>query len=79
MDVLTILLIIFSLQVYIFAALTLNLSIMKIEFKRRLAHLRAEIDEAILLDDITRGLLPALYSVLSYIWCKTDKSDKRYL
>lgn len=45
----------------------------KSEFKRRLDVLRYQIDKALYCDSLDFGFFPALYNVLSYMWCKSDK------
>lgn len=45
---------------------------LKIEYRRRLERLSKEINQALVEDDVNKGLLPALYSVLSYHWCKNS-------
>ncbi len=49
----------------------------KSEYRKRLLRLRNAIDEAIVLDTTDRALLPALYSVFSYMWCKSSEDLMR--
>ena len=43
---------------------------MKKELKRRLMYLQRELNEAIEQNTTLKGLLPALFSVYTYLWCK---------
>lgn len=58
---------------------------MKKELKRRLTYLQHVLNEAIEQNTTLKGLLPALYSVYTYLWCKgidefeltANKKEKR--
>lgn len=45
---------------------------MKKEFRRRLIVLADAIFDALDRDSVHYGLLPALFSVFTYMWCKSD-------
>lgn len=38
------------------------------EYRRRLIRLRDEIDEAIIYDSDEKGLYPALFNIISFLW-----------
>lgn len=40
----------------------------KVEFRRRLERLHDAISGALYYDSVERGLMPALFSVFSYLW-----------
>lgn len=48
----------------------------KVEFRRRLERLHSAIVDALYYDTVDRGLLPALFSVFSYLWTGSNARKK---
>lgn len=48
----------------------------KIEFRRRLYRLQRAISVALIDDTVEKGLMPALFSVFSYLWSDSNARKK---
>ena len=47
---------------------------LKADFRRRLVELKKQLDRALETDCADLGLLPALFSCVTYLWCNSDYS-----
>lgn len=50
---------------------------LKADFRRRLVVLQKQLDRALETDCADYGLLPALFSCVTYLWCNSDYSKPR--